>query len=68
LPIALYTLILPWGLMFIIRYIKVNNYFKAAGCFALASIFYGAACNDYLVNNYGFFKSYSKKELKLEIK
>lgn len=39
LPITAFTLILPWGMMIIIRYIKVNGYFKAAGCFALGSVF-----------------------------
>ncbi|MDF2802279.1 MAG: hypothetical protein K0S61_2182 [Anaerocolumna sp.] len=39
LPIVLFSLLLPWGIMIIVRYVKVNGYFKAAGCFALGSIF-----------------------------
>jgi len=39
-PIALFSLILPWGIMLIIRYVKINGFFKAAGCFALTTGFY----------------------------
>jgi transcriptional regulator with XRE-family HTH domain len=39
-PIALFSLILPWGIMLIIRYVKINGFFKAAGCFALAAGFF----------------------------
>lgn len=37
LPITSFSLLLPWGMMLIIRYAKINGYYKAAGCFALAS-------------------------------
>jgi transcriptional regulator with XRE-family HTH domain len=39
LPVTLFSLILPWGMMIIIRYVKLNKYYKAAGCIALTSIF-----------------------------
>lgn len=39
LPITLFSLSLPWGMMLIIRYHKINKFFKAAGCLALASAF-----------------------------
>jgi transcriptional regulator with XRE-family HTH domain len=39
LPITMFSLTLPWGMMLIIRYIKINKFFKAAGCLALASAF-----------------------------
>lgn len=39
LPITTFSLTFPWGVMFILRYLKINRYFKAAGCFCLASIF-----------------------------
>jgi transcriptional regulator with XRE-family HTH domain len=39
LPITLFSLSVPWGIMLIIRYLKVNGYFKAAACFALGIAF-----------------------------
>lgn len=39
LPITGVSLLLPWGIMLIIRYTRINIYFKLAGCFALASVF-----------------------------
>lgn len=39
LPIALFCLALPWGMMLIIRYTKMNKFLKAAGCLALTGIF-----------------------------
>jgi transcriptional regulator with XRE-family HTH domain len=38
-PITAFSLTLPWGMMLIIRYIKINKYFKTAGCLALVSAF-----------------------------
>lgn len=40
LPIAGVSLILPWGLMLIIRYTRINAFFKCAGCFALVAAFH----------------------------
>jgi len=39
-PIAAYWLVLPWGLALIIRYTRINRFFKTAGCFALSSVVY----------------------------
>ena len=39
LPITLYFLAFPWGMMFIIRYLKVNKFLKTAGCLALTSMY-----------------------------
>lgn len=39
IPITMFSLTLPWGMMFIIRYLKVNGFLKASGCFALAGAF-----------------------------
>lgn len=36
-PIALFWLSLPWGYMLIIRYVKINGFFKASGCLAVTS-------------------------------
>lgn len=38
-PSALFCLILPFGMMAIIRYAKMNAYFKTAACFGLAAVF-----------------------------
>lgn len=40
LPIAAFGLILPWTMMVIIRYTKMNIFFKAAGCFAAGAVFH----------------------------
>jgi len=39
LPITLFSLIIPWGMMIIIRYFKINKFYKAAGCLVLLSMF-----------------------------
>ncbi|MCL2697978.1 MAG: helix-turn-helix domain-containing protein [Oscillospiraceae bacterium] len=36
-PIAAFWLLLPWGYTLIIRYTKINRFFKTAGCMALSS-------------------------------
>lgn len=38
-PITMFSIALPWGMMIIIRYIKINRFFKAAGCLVFASAF-----------------------------
>ena len=40
LPIAVFWLILPWGFALIIRYAKINAFFKTAGCLAVSSIIF----------------------------
>lgn len=40
LPIALFSLLLPWGMMFVIRYTKLNGYLKTAGCLAIGAVFH----------------------------
>lgn len=39
LPITAFCLTLPWAIMLIIRYAKINKLFKTAGCLAAASIY-----------------------------
>jgi transcriptional regulator with XRE-family HTH domain len=39
-PIAAFCLILPWGMMLILRYAKMNNFFKTAGCLGLTTAFF----------------------------
>ncbi|MGN6714239.1 helix-turn-helix domain-containing protein [Anaerocolumna jejuensis] len=39
LPIAGFSLLLPWSIMLLIRYARINIFFKTAGCFALVSAF-----------------------------
>lgn len=39
LPIAAFCLILPWAFMFIIRYAKMNSFFKTSACFAITAFF-----------------------------
>ncbi|MCL1824099.1 MAG: helix-turn-helix domain-containing protein [Oscillospiraceae bacterium] len=39
-PLAAFWLILPWGYMGIIRYTRINRFFKASGCFALTSVLF----------------------------
>ena len=39
-PIAVYSLMLLWGIMLVIRYTKFNNWIKIAGCFALGSAYH----------------------------
>lgn len=43
-PIAAFSLALPWAMMLIIRYTRINGFYKTAGCFAVTSVF------DYYVN------------------
>lgn len=38
-PISLSSLILPWGMMFIIRYIKINGFLKTSACVAVMAVF-----------------------------
>ena len=38
-PIAGFSLILPLGFILIIRYARINGYFKTAGCLGLSAIF-----------------------------
>lgn len=38
-PIAAFCLVLPWSLMFIIRYMKINVFFKTAACLGVTAIF-----------------------------
>jgi len=40
LPIASFSLILPWAIMIIIRYTKMNYFFKTAGSFAVTAVLY----------------------------
>jgi Predicted transcriptional regulators len=40
LPIASIGIIFPWGLLLIIRYTKMNNFFKTAACLGLSSVLY----------------------------
>lgn len=47
LPVTGVGLIVPWLFMLVIRYIKVNSYFKAAICFVISGIFI-ALCNPVL--------------------
>ena len=39
LPVALFCLALPWGMMLIIRYAKMNGWFKTAGCLVLFGLY-----------------------------
>jgi len=39
-PITAFWLILPWGFTLIIRYTRINAFFKTAGCLALSSVIY----------------------------
>lgn len=39
LPIAAVSLTLPWGIMLILRYARINGFFKTAACLAAAGIF-----------------------------
>ncbi len=39
LPITGFSLLLPWSIMLLIRYARINIFFKTAGCFALVSAF-----------------------------
>lgn len=40
-PFAGFSLILPWGMMLIIRYARINGFFKTSGCLALSgAMFY----------------------------
>lgn len=39
LPIAGFSLLLPWGCMIIFRYCPINIFYKIAGCFALSAAF-----------------------------
>ncbi len=38
-PSALFCLILPWGIMAVIRYTKINAFYKTAACFGLTAAF-----------------------------
>ena len=40
LPIALFCLLVPWGMMFVIRYLNIHAFLKAAACFGILSAFY----------------------------
>lgn len=40
LPIAIFSLLLPWGMMLIVRYTKFNILIKIAACLALGSAFH----------------------------
>lgn len=48
-PIAAFSLLLPWGMMLVIRYAKINSFFKTAVCSAMAAIFYGFSNGVYSV-------------------
>lgn len=39
LPIAGFSLLLPWGFLLFIRYCPVNSFLKTSGCFALSAAF-----------------------------
>lgn len=38
-PVAAFSLILPWGMMAIIRYTPMNGFFKASACLTLTGVF-----------------------------
>lgn len=40
LPIALVSITLPWMIMLIIRYLRINTYFKTALCLVVVSVFH----------------------------
>ncbi len=40
LPIAMFSMLLFWGMMLIVRYTKFNIWIKIAGCFGLGSAFH----------------------------
>jgi Predicted transcriptional regulators len=39
LPIASFTLLWPWAMMAVIRYPRINAFFKTSGCFAVTAVF-----------------------------
>lgn len=39
-PATAFWLTLPWGMLLILRYAKINGFFKAAGCLGLLSLVY----------------------------
>ena len=39
LPLALYGLGLPWACLLLIRYVPINRWFKAGGCFAVLAFY-----------------------------
>lgn len=39
IPIATFGLLFPWGMMLIIRYTKINGFFKTSACLGLASVY-----------------------------
>ncbi|MHB8061220.1 MAG: hypothetical protein ACYDG2_01090, partial [Ruminiclostridium sp.] len=39
LSITLFCLIVPWSIMLIIRYCRINGLLKTSGCFAVISVF-----------------------------
>ena len=39
-PITGFCLILPWGLLLVIRYTKMNCFFKTAGCLGISTVFF----------------------------
>lgn len=53
LPITLFSLILPWGMMLVIRYAKINGFFKTAICIVISSAFmyFTNGFVDMIVNN-----------------
>ena len=59
-----YCMILPWGLMLVIRYFKINAFFKAGICSVLTGLFLSMAdvvtdiiINGRLVNTAGFWNA-----------
>jgi transcriptional regulator with XRE-family HTH domain len=40
LPITAFWLIAPWGMLIIIRYVRVNGFFKTAACMGLIAVLY----------------------------
>ncbi len=39
-PITGFCLILPWGILFIVRYTNINCFFKTAGCLGVTTVFF----------------------------
>lgn len=39
-PIAGFCMILPWGMLLLLRYTKMNSFFKTAACFGLSALFF----------------------------
>lgn len=40
LPTTAFWLVLPWGMLLIIRYVKMHNFFKVAACLGLSSLMF----------------------------